>query len=293
MEFKYDFDYEDEEFGMPSYYEFNKQDKHDIVKEIENSNFTFTMPEKVEKGGRGFFDNLKNSKETKGITDVMKGTTTLGFVYSGGIIIAVDSRASMGSFMSSKTVRKCLEINDFLLGTLAGGAADCQYWLRKLNLWCKIFEYRYGERPSVSASANFLCNMISGYRGQGLSMGTMIAGWDNLGPQLYYVDDDGKCLLGKIFSAGSGSTYAFGVMDSKYRYDMTEEEAAKLGYESICHATYRDCGSGGFVRVYSIKKGCWKKLVDGDDVNQFHWNLARSMGLVGDGNETNNEKLKN
>lgn len=27
------------------------------------------------------------------------GTTTLGFIYQGGIIIAVDSRASMGSYI--------------------------------------------------------------------------------------------------------------------------------------------------------------------------------------------------
>ena len=29
----------------------------------------------------------------------LHGTTTLGFVFSGGIIIAVDSRASMGDYM--------------------------------------------------------------------------------------------------------------------------------------------------------------------------------------------------
>jgi 20S proteasome alpha/beta subunit len=29
----------------------------------------------------------------------LHGTTTLGFVFSGGIIIAVDSRASMGSYV--------------------------------------------------------------------------------------------------------------------------------------------------------------------------------------------------
>ena len=49
--------------------------------------------------------------------------------------MAVDSRASMGSFLSSETVRKVIEINDYLLGivvlrymfigTMAGGAADC------------------------------------------------------------------------------------------------------------------------------------------------------------------------
>ena len=54
-----------------------------------------------------------------------KGTTTIGFTFNGGIIIAVDSRASMGQFIASETVRKVIEINDFLLGTMAGGAADC------------------------------------------------------------------------------------------------------------------------------------------------------------------------
>lgn len=33
-------------------------------------------------------------------------------------------------FMSvaSGTVKKVIEINKYLLGTMAGGAADCQYW---------------------------------------------------------------------------------------------------------------------------------------------------------------------
>ena len=53
------------------------------------------------------------------------GTTTLAFAFKDGVIVAVDSRASMGSFVSSESVRKIIEINDYLLGTMAGGAADC------------------------------------------------------------------------------------------------------------------------------------------------------------------------
>jgi 20S proteasome subunit beta 5 len=33
-------------------------------------------------------------------------------------------------------------------------------------------------------------------------MGTMITGWDETGPQLYYVDDDGT-RLGQVLSVGS------------------------------------------------------------------------------------------
>ena len=38
----------------------------------------------------------------------------------------------MGSFVSSEQVRKIIEINSFLLGTMAGGAADCSFWERLL-----------------------------------------------------------------------------------------------------------------------------------------------------------------
>lgn len=39
------------------------------------------------------------------------GTTTLSFIFQGGIIAAVDSRASMGNFVGSKTTQKVLPIN--------------------------------------------------------------------------------------------------------------------------------------------------------------------------------------
>jgi len=40
---------------------------------------------------------------------------------AGGVIVAVDSRATMGDLISSNTVQKVIEINEFLLGTMAGG----------------------------------------------------------------------------------------------------------------------------------------------------------------------------
>ena len=58
------------------------------------------------------------------------GTTTLGFKYQGGVVLAVDSRATGGMYIGSGSVKKIIEINKFLLGTMAGGAADCTYWER-------------------------------------------------------------------------------------------------------------------------------------------------------------------
>ena len=83
----------------------------------------------------------------------------------------------------------------------------------------------------------------------GLSLGVMICGWDKVkGPSIFYVDNDGNRSPGKLFSVGSGSTYAYGVLDSFYRWDMTDEEAYELGRRAIFHATHRDSYSGGIIR---------------------------------------------
>ena len=137
-----------------------------------------------------------------------KGTTCLAFLYQGGVVVAVDSRASQGPFVGSQTVYKVIEINPRLLGTMAGGAADCQYWERNLATQCRMWELRNKERISVAAAAKLLANLTWSYRGMGLSMGTMVTGWDRRGPQLFYVDDDGNRVQAKpetspYFSVGS------------------------------------------------------------------------------------------
>jgi len=54
---------------------------------------------------------------------IAHGTTTLAFRFQGGIIVCTDSRATAGNWIASQTVKKVIEINNCLLGTMAGGAA--------------------------------------------------------------------------------------------------------------------------------------------------------------------------
>ena len=54
-------------------------------------------------------------------------------------------------------------------------------------------------------------------------MGTMVAGWDKKGPSLYYIDDSGTRLKGHLFACGSGSTFAYGVLDTYYKHDLNLE----------------------------------------------------------------------
>ncbi|XP_003743953.1 proteasome subunit beta type-5 [Galendromus occidentalis] len=196
--------------------------------------------------------------------DFDKGTTTCAFVYKGGLVVCADSRATGGSFIGSGTVKKIIVVNSYVLGTMAGGAADCSYWLRVLSERCRLYELRNKEPISVAAASKLFSNMLYSYKGMGLSLGVMLMGFDKRGPALYYVDDEGNRLSGQMFSAGSGSPNALGVLDSGYKWDLEDEDAYELGRRAITAATFRDSYSGGIVRCYHLKPDGWVHVGDED-----------------------------
>lgn len=142
----------------------------------------------------------------------------------------------------------------------AATGQDCQYWLAYLGMQCRLHELRHKRRISVAAASKILSNLVYAYKGMGLSMGTMCAGvTPQEGPALYYIDSDGTRLAGNLFCVGSGQTFAYGVLDAEYRYDLSEEEALELGRRSILAATHRDAYSGGFINLYHVKEDGWVK----------------------------------
>ncbi|KAM0699838.1 hypothetical protein Q7P36_000049 [Cladosporium allicinum] len=209
---------------------------------------------------------------------IAHGTTTLAFRHKGGIVVATDSRATAGDWIASQTVKKVIEINSCLLGTMAGGAADCQYWLAYLGMQCRLHELRHKRRISVAAASKILANLVYSYKGMGLSMGTMCAGvTPEEGPALYYIDSDGTRLPGNLFCVGSGQTFAYGVLDAEYHYDLEDDEALELGKRSILAATHRDAFSGGYINLYHVKEDGWVKH-GFMDTNPIFWETKLKKG---------------
>jgi 20S proteasome subunit beta 5 len=117
-------------------------------------------------------------------------------------------------------------------------------------------------------------------------MGTMFTGSDKTGASLYYIDDDATRLKGRMFAVGSGGTFAYGVLDTNYRWDMSLDEAVKLGIRAITSATYKDSASGGVVRIYHVtNKGKWDLIHDAIDVSQLQYEFEQSKGHSGTSKE--------
>ena len=91
--------------------------------------------------------------------------TTLSFVYKHGIVVCADSRATSGTYITSQDVSKIIEINQFLLGTMSGCAADYMHWMRELRGHCRLYELRNKKRISVAAASKFLSNIMYNYKG--------------------------------------------------------------------------------------------------------------------------------
>lgn len=206
--------------------------------------------------------------------DVDHGTTTLGFTYQGGIILCADSRSTLGSYINSQDVKKIIELDKYILATAAGGAADCMYWDRVLTIECRLYRLQTNQSMSVTGASRLISNIANSFRGMGLSMGMMLAGYDLDDPRLIYVDSEANRTEGKTFSVGSGSPNALGVLDTGYRHNMSDEEAYNLAMRSIYHATYLDTFSGGMVRLYHIKKSGWK-VVSCTDCNELHEKFSK------------------
>ena len=114
-----------------------------------------------------------------------------------------------------------LEVQQIVLtgkGESFAAGMNLTIFFRVLSKQCRLYELRNRERISVAAASKLLSNMAYNYKGMGLSMGVMIAGYDKRGPGLYYVDSDGERTSGNLYSVGSGSIFAYGVLDAGYRY---------------------------------------------------------------------------
>ncbi|KAG8455455.1 hypothetical protein GDO86_001584 [Hymenochirus boettgeri] len=187
------------------------------------------------------------------------GTTTLAFIHASGVVAATDTRSSAGHLVCSPDSRKATLIHSHLLVTTSGSSADCQFFGRALARECRLYQLRNGYMPSVRGAARMLSVLMMPFRGTDICAALTLCGWDRNGPCICYVYNDGTRISSDVISVGSGSPYAYSVIDDGYKKGIVEEEARQLARRAVCHAGRRDAYSGGNVDVYWIREdGCVK-----------------------------------
>jgi proteasome beta subunit len=185
----------------------------------------------------------------------MKGTTTIGVVFAGGIILATEKRATMGYMIASKKAKKVYQVADRIGMTTAGGVGDAQQLARILTVECNLYQIRRSRPITVGASATLLSNYLNQNRYFPYYVQLLVGGVDLNGPSVYSVDAMGGATKEEeIVATGSGSPMAYGVLEDRYHKDMTEEEAIDISVRALKSAMMRDAGSGEGIQVVVITK---------------------------------------
>ena len=185
------------------------------------------------------------------------GTTTVGILCKDCVVLAADKRATAGHLIADKHVKKVIKINDNLAITIAGSVSDIQILTKLLKAELKLKELRYGRKVTVKEAANLLSGMqyrqLRSVRGIGHFL---IGGFDG-SAQLFDIFADGSVMDSSetgFVASGSGSTFAYGLIEDSYKKEMTEKEGIDLAVRAVHTALKRDSASGQGVDIFVVSK---------------------------------------
>lgn len=191
-----------------------------------------------------------------------RGTTTVAAVCKDGVILATDTRATMGNYVASKHAKKVYRITDSLAMTIAGGVAVAQRVVDVLKANAQLFDLEKGRPMPVSVAARLISNILFSNRevGMPLPLQAIIGGFDETGPHVFNLDPFGSLTEEKVVSTGSGSPFAYGVLEDRYREDCTVKEMTPVVVKAVDSAMKRDVASGDSFDVAIITSKGYKEL---------------------------------
>jgi len=194
---------------------------------------------------------------------VFHGTTTVGLVFKGGVVIAADKRASTGSIIASKRAVKIHKITDYIAMTISGTVADAQVLVRWLRTRAQVFRLNVEREPTVIELVSLLSNVMHSYFKRLIPFIThfIVGGVDISGPHIVFLDHAGSMQEEKFIATGSGSPMALGVLEDGFKEDLTRDEAIRLTLTALRSAILRDVFSGDGIDLAVItRKAGFKKL---------------------------------
>lgn len=193
------------------------------------------------------------------------GTTTLAIKCKDCIVLAADKRATAGHLIANKWVDKIFKIEDNMALTTAGTVSDVQLLLKLIQAELRLKRLRTGKKVPVKEAANLLAGMVySNIRKFSSIPGIshfIFAGRDESGFHIYDIYPDGSISEADDYlSSGSGSVFAFGVLETLYAPGLSLDEGKKLALKSINAALQRDSASGNGVDLVVISSTSVEKV---------------------------------
>src|SRR5918912_2711347 len=181
-------------------------------------------------------------------------TTIVGIKTREGVVLGSDKRASKGFFIGSRITQEIARIHDSLPVAISGQLSDAEYMIKAAKAERRLLELRRGFPFTVKESARLIANLAySGLKKyQPYFVELLVAGVDQEGGHILAADMSGAITDEDFASSGSGSPIAYGVLESVYDKDLTNEQAKQIVTKAVAAAMERDPGSGNGIDVLVI-----------------------------------------
>jgi len=190
----------------------------------------------------------------------LKGTTTVGVVCKDGVILASDTRVTMGFFVAHHKGKKVYKIDDHMAMTISGGVADAQKAVDILKANAQLYRLNTNRPMPISSAARLVANLLFSSRYAPLMAFVIIGGMDNTGPHVFSIDLFGSITEEKCTATGSGSPVAYGVLEDKYKQDAPIKDMITVVVQAVESAMRRDSASGDSFDVSIIDKKGYREL---------------------------------
>ncbi|QLL30710.1 hypothetical protein HG536_0A05250 [Torulaspora globosa] len=199
-------------------------------------------------------NNFLTSKSYSQPKATSTGTTIVGVKFNNGVVIAADTRSTQGPIVADKNCAKLHRIAPRIWCAGAGTAADTEAVTQLIGSNLELHSLYVNRQPRVVSAMQMLKQHLFKYQGH-IGAYLIVAGVDPTGAHLFSIHAHGSTDVGYYLSLGSGSLAAMAVLESKWKQDLTKEEAIKLASDAIEAGIWNDLGSGSNVDVCVMEIG--------------------------------------
>ncbi|KAL9647789.1 hypothetical protein ABK040_001349 [Willaertia magna] len=192
------------------------------------------------------------------------GGTTLAIPGDDYVIIAADTRMSLGYSIQTRTSTKLCKLTDKCVIASAGMQSDAATLHKVLKMRLVQYEHQHGKPMSVVAVGQMLSNMLYNRRFFPYYTFNLVAGIDNEGKGVVYgYDAIGSYQAVEVGSQGSGQTLIQPLLDNQVAFKnhllvpetpLTLEQALSIVKDSFTSAGERDIYTGDSVEIAIITK---------------------------------------
>jgi len=166
----------------------------------------------------------------------------------------------MGFYVAHKFGKKVYKIDDHMGMTIAGTVADAQRVVDILTANAQLYRINLNRPMPISSAARLVANLLFSARYVPLATQVLIGGVDTTGPHVFNLAPFGSLTEEKSVSTGSGSPIAYGILEDKYREDMTVKELLPVIVTAVNAAMKRDVASGNSYNVIVIDEKGYREL---------------------------------